>query len=291
MNRVHCAICGKLDPHELKTYYINGDASNASPSNTLIVCNTCNSKLVKKRSEVMMKVLLDEMNKKDSITDIVNNGEGKLPWGILWKNYDIIIFEGYECTGKTTMLNIFKNSVDNVSYRPSYEKLGIDKYLDRSKRYILGISVIDQYLQTLSISGNIKMSPLVLDRSIFSAIAYNNYYGTEDESSFEDACSAYSRLFNSCKVLVIYRYHPSKSVASLLHSSMIRSRSSLDTYDDETFSDYYKKYCTFDKLFRESFDEFNVDVIGVSTESMDVSVIQDVTKFDNYDSMIVGTTF
>jgi hypothetical protein len=94
--------------------------------------------------------------------------ESRSPLEIL-KTYPIIIVEGWDCVGKSTLIERLRGTLKAEVYRPNYIYWQSHN-LPKSYRWVIGAGFLD----VLS-TGNVKLSsPLLIDRGILSGMVYND---------------------------------------------------------------------------------------------------------------------
>ena len=279
----YCEVCGNHTRGNLITYFVDNDPTNTNSENVKTVCRQCHKRLRGKSMKLLLNLYNEEtgVNTSKTVTEIFEGRGSSLPTKDIWNNYDIIILEGYECTGKSTTAKVLRNNMYASTYRPSYEQLNIDEYLPRNERFLLGIAVIDNFLQ----NKRKNTPPLLLDRGIFSSIVYGNFYSLSDEelTVLQKGVESMRTLFDKCRVLVIYKYHPDIDSAKAVHEAMMKYRSSdmIDKYDDTDFDKYLENYTKFNKMYIDSFKQFEVDVVGIQTETQSSVVINDTKLINN----------
>lgn len=190
--------------------------------------------------------------------------------------YDVVIFEGYEMTGKTSLLNELSQTFDNyvVDFRPSYETLNYSYIIDRPDRYIHGLHLFDFYRQN-KLKGKL-LPKLFLDRNIHTGIAYGLGLQGKDISYYSQAIQNTKMATEGLKVLVIYKYHKDEVSARRMFELANKDDSRiLDKYDDTEFNTYWSNYKKFDNLFQQAFSELKFDIIGISSFCEDYAIIND----------------
>lgn len=196
----------------------------------------------------------------DYIADHITK-TGEIPYESISSNYDVVIGEGYEMVGKSTILEDIRKNISGITYRPNYEIVEFDDELGRSRRYMPGLCALDFFTQTKG-EGN----TLMLDRGICSWIVYGKHYHNQTpEVELKDVLNACSILFNNLRVLVIYKYHKSEEDARFIHTKSTESREVLDEYDEVDFDSYWKKYLEFDQLFKDSFKHVKCDILAIDS--------------------------
>lgn len=170
------------------------------------------------------------------------------------ESYDLVIVEGYECTGKSTFIqNMFGMSDDFSVYRPRYELPGMDESLPRSMRSLAGLFAYDYH------TASNRYETFVLDRGVPSGMVYGKLFqgkSYDDYIPFLKVMKAISK-----KILVIYCSHEDKIQAEVIHKNAVKSRKTLDMYDEKDFNEYYEIYEEFDTEFRKVLDMIGVDTV------------------------------
>jgi len=109
-----------------------------------------------------MKIKVSTLKDLVEVVNFFVNGSG------VHNLYDIIVLEGSECVGKTTLIDYLNKKFDWCTYRPDYN-FWSDTRLPKDFRWAIFMSLID-----FSISGGVMItSPILVDRGMLSGLIYN----------------------------------------------------------------------------------------------------------------------
>lgn len=192
----------------------------------------------------------------------------------LMDEYDVFIFEGFEMTGKTYMIDQMSKEMFDLDYYPYQDKVDwsviySDKILKRGNRYILGLRDIDNFGYN-----HADHEKMLLDRSIASSYVYQQFYAQDhDYDSFDDVVESFNNIINknNIKVLFIYKYHYSIKDAKTIYNKSNSDSNHEDKYDKfSSFEDYYRTYCKFHRLFFDFFHRYGFKYIKVKSTQGDI---------------------
>lgn len=191
--------------------------------------------------------------------------EGRLPYSLICDQYDVVIYEGYDMVGKTTLLNKAMDSTSRcISYRPDYDIVEIPGVLDRATRFVPGLCVLDYYSQTFD-----PYKTLNIDRGVGSWIVYGTKYNGQhiNAEPLKSAVQRFNTLCHKLNILIVYKYHKCKEDAQLIHQKSMSSRQELDAYDIDDFEQYWNSYLEFHEEYKKAFRYLNCHILAV--DSMD----------------------
>ena len=146
------------------------------------------------------------------------------------KSADIVVFEGFEMTGKSTLAEYIQSTYSpSYLYRPDWEGILDTNILSRGNRYIPGISVVANWSDMKSLNLIRSDLKLLLDR--WMAVSVGNL-----------------------KLIFLHKSHSSEEEARIMYDITMRnSKNHTDIYDKfDNFKDYYEKYL----LFEDCYDRF-----------------------------------
>ena len=109
------------------------------------------------------------------------------------KNYSVLVFEGFEMTGKSRLLSEVKSElIDSglqaIDYRPDWEDALNENVVSRGNRYIPGISVVEFFSKL-----NDLEKVLLLDRWVAVSYVYQKMYNQSSD------CKDFESLIKSAK--------------------------------------------------------------------------------------------
>lgn len=183
---------------------------------------------------------------------------------------DAVVFEGFDMTGKSYLLDTIKSELGNKvwNYRPDWEGCLSDKVVSRGNRYIPGIALFDVWNNLVSNSGSKLEITLLLDRWLASPYVYGMLYDQEtDYETFSDMIIAHEKAVGDLKVVFIYKCHKDIDEAKRFYDMSTKDSAHEDGYDKfESFDDYYYNYCKADTLYHNFFrDMCNFKVYCISS--------------------------
>ena len=178
----------------------------------------------------------------------------------LISDYDIVIFEGFEMVGKSTLIEKYKemlakNHIDFIHHRPDYE--GVLKGLvDYDKYYLVGLSSFDALVQHKD-----RLTQLILDRSQPSNIAYS-IGKCQTGVPMDDLRYAYEKLTHNLDVIVVHcnhlggddNFHSAQEKYKSAMSSRVGKLSEYDKYS--SFSNYLKDYIKFEEIYKLVYSQY-----------------------------------
>lgn len=176
---------------------------------------------------------------------------------------NFIVFEGFEMTGKTHLLNQVKNAFDNaISYRPDWEGVFSDEVVSRGNRYIPGLVAAD-FFKKLDLTDK----RLLIDRWVGVSYVYQKMYNqTQDCSDFSEVIKSAKEITSGMKMIFVHKYHSSKEEARRMYNISVADNDHSDVYDKfESFEDYWKKYLDFEELYEQFYRESGFPVIMISS--------------------------
>ncbi len=172
------------------------------------------------------------------------------------KSADIVVFEGFEMTGKSTLAEYIQNKyAPSYLYRPDWEGILDTNIVARGNRYIPGISVVSSWseLRALNlIQSDIK---LLLDRWMAVSLVYQTMYNqSSDSKNSYLLAKSFIKSVGNLRVVFLHKSHSSEEEARLMYDITMRnSKNHTDIYDKfDNFKDYYEKYL----LFEDCYDRF-----------------------------------
>lgn len=169
---------------------------------------------------------------------------------------EIVIFEGFEMTGKSTIMNMLCKDNDNfIAFHNNYDKL-TPEILPYQYRYVLGLhQIVDTKLYN-SVT-NSKFIP-VLDRSIASSYVYNKLYNQGlSDSDMQEVVDLFRDVTKGMNVHFIHLSHESEFYASVLYGKSLKDNNHKDEYDRfSSFDEYWRRYLVAEELFNKFYDTY-----------------------------------
>lgn len=167
---------------------------------------------------------------------------------------NILFIEGYDKVGKSSIINNILANYKNVeAYQPSWSKFESPlRFLDKARDgYHIGISIVDFLSQLTHFPKNL----IVIDRSIFSSVVYNDMYGSSNDVQ-HDVLKLFLKQVNAMKSKLNITYliveHKSRETARVFYNNTL-GRMELVNYDE--FFDYYDlHYTRFKELLEKEFE-------------------------------------
>lgn len=199
----------------------------------------------------------------------------------LLTEYDVVIFEGFEMVGKSTLIDEYKsmladNDRDFIHHRPDYE--GVLKGLvDYNKYYLVGLSSFDALVRSRD-----RFTQIILDRSQPSNIAYS-IGKCQTGVPLDKLRLAYEELTKNLEVLVVHCNHLGSddnftSAQAKYKSAMSSRKDNLSEYDKYTdFSEYLKDYIKFEEIYKLVYSQYapiNWKVVFVDPYYYDRGVVK-----------------
>ena len=173
----------------------------------------------------------------------------------LLNDYDIIVVEGYDMTGKSTFIKdvvgVAKQSgINAVVYRPDWENVVKPEVVNRGNRYIQYLDFLST-IKLLRSSGMPLDSKFILDRSYISHLMYSQLYPEQsvDYNDINDLLDSIEEVNKDLKIVVIHIQHTASSIELLHNFSASKSDDHSDIYDILDIDDYTEKYLRAEKLY------------------------------------------
>lgn len=168
---------------------------------------------------------------------------------------DIIVFEGFEMTGKSTLAReVELRYKPSFLYRPDWEEVLTTSVVSRGNRHIPGIAVVDTW-GDMVLDGIIKPgTKLLLDRWMAVSVVYQQMYSqVTDSASPEALAKAFKKSARDFNVIFIHKNHGSIEEARKMYEITTQTSSEhADIYDKFTsFEDYYKAYLHFEECYEK----------------------------------------
>lgn len=169
---------------------------------------------------------------------------------------DVIVFEGFEMTGKSYLARYINSKYASVLYRPDWEGAMTDSVVSRGNRYIPGLAVLGLWKQ---LAGSSKLSPnkLLIDRWMAVSYVYQIRYNQKsDAMSLDDLVRAHHLAAEGLNLVIIHKQHEDEAEARQMYEMTHGSADHSDIYDRfDTFEDYYKAYQAFNDTYLEFYRE------------------------------------
>lgn len=188
---------------------------------------------------------------------------------------DIIVFEGFEMTGKSTLARVVESRYKpSFLYRPNWEEVLTTSVISRGNRHIPGIAIVDSW-GDMVLDGIIPAgTKLLLDRWMAVSVVYQQMYGQiTDSASPEVLAEAFQKSARDFNVIFIHKNHASIEEAQKMYEITTQtSNEHTDMYDKfGDFDEYYKAYLHFeecyDRFYRSALNPFPVFKVSSLTNN------------------------
>lgn len=179
-------------------------------------------------------------------------------------NSDIVILEGFEMTGKSTVISKLCEANDDLVVLNNNYDLLTPSLLPYKYRFALGLSQL-RAIDMINSSKHTNYIPII-DRSIVSSYVYNIIHSQGiPEDTMTRMINAFREMTKSKNVHIIHMYHDTVESAQLLYESSQKDNNHMDKYDQfNSFYDYYNNYLEANEKFEEFYSTYLSDNILVS---------------------------
>lgn len=183
---------------------------------------------------------------------MVNNISDELLSAI--DNADVVVFEGFEMTGKSYLAKQVNQRYDSILYRPDWEGAMNDQVVKRGNRFIPGLAILGLWKQLLE-SGNPKR--LLIDRWMAVSYVYQIQYNqSTDATNLDELVKAHILAADGINLVMIHKQHSSVEEAREMYEMSLKSLDHSDIYDHfSSFEDYYKAYQKFNDSYLKFYEE------------------------------------
>lgn len=179
----------------------------------------------------------------------------------LIEGHKYIIVEGFEKTGKSTLINNLvqhsngKLQAWSFDYHSESSNLGNVPY---NSRYLLGVSLNDALLK-----GIVQFTkPTLVDRGFISGLVYSELYHQENSVHLDWYRQHYVQIFKDLDIIVLYLTHLDRKNAIIKYNSAEIEES----YDQfANFESYWSTYLKADFLYRKYLKLVNYYQISLSS--------------------------
>lgn len=172
------------------------------------------------------------------------------------------IIEGYEMTGKSTLIRKLKEkSKDLICWSDIAKSFGINSSKGSHGVGYTGSWIIGATVAHLGALG-VDISKVILDRGILSSMVYGKLMDGFDGSHLE----RYLEDLDKIGAEIVYVSHSNKETAKLFFDNAQRDRNGqVDEYDPTNFEDYWEEYQKFDREYLSCLSEIitkynNIDI-------------------------------
>ena len=169
-------------------------------------------------------------------------------------NADVVVFEGFEMTGKSYLAKQVNQKYASILYRPDWEGAMTDRVVKRGNRFIPGLAVLGLWKQLME-SGNTKR--LLIDRWMAVSYVYQIQYNQPtDATSLDELVKAHILAASGLNLVMIHKQHSSEEEARKMYEMSLKSLDHSDIYDHfSSFEDYYKAYQKFNDSYLRFYEE------------------------------------
>lgn len=171
---------------------------------------------------------------------------------------DVIVFEGFEMTGKSYLAKLVNSEFNSILYRPDWEQAMVDEVVSRGNRYIAGLVVVDFWKSVHEHDKKSVQPKLLIDRWMTSSYVYQVRYDQKsDVVSLDKFVQAYSLVAKGLDIVIIHKQHSSREEAQKLYELSRRSSDHSDIYDKfDNFNEYYRAYSKFNDTYQEFYNTY-----------------------------------
>ena len=165
---------------------------------------------------------------------------------------DVVVFEGFEMTGKSYLAKQINQDYDSILYRPDWEGSMTDKVVSRGNRYIPGLAALGLWKQFHPYLLEHGQSPkLLIDRCMAVSYVYQILYNQQsDAMSLDDLVQAHHSAAEGLNVIIIHKQHEDEHEARRMYEISSGSADHSDIYDRfDDFDTYYRSYLKFNDTY------------------------------------------
>lgn len=168
---------------------------------------------------------------------------------------DILVFEGFEMTGKSYLAKQVHDQWPSALYRPDWEGALSDKVVRRGNRFIPGLVVLD-LLRSIR-EAHCQPPMIILDRWLAVSYVYRVLYGqASDCSNLEDMVESFKLAASPFNVVIVHKSHADKADAQRMFSTSVQDSDHSDQYDRfSSFEDYWQKYNQFNSEYLKFYED------------------------------------
>lgn len=171
------------------------------------------------------------------------------------------IIEGYEMTGKSTLIRKLKEkNKDLICWSDISKGFGINSSKGTHGVGYTGSWIIGATVAHLGALG-VDVSKVILDRGILSSMVYGKLMDGFDGSHLE----RYLEDLNKIGAEIVYVSHSNQDSAKILFESAMRDRNGqVDEYDPTNFEDYWIEYEKFDREYLSCLSEISAKYMNIN---------------------------
>lgn len=168
------------------------------------------------------------------------------------KSADVVVFEGFEMTGKSYLAKQISQTCDSILYRPDWEGSMTDRVVSRGNRYIPGLAALGFWKQIHSYMLQYDRSPvLLIDRWMAVSYVYQILYNQQsDAMSLDELIQAHDSAAEGLNLIIIHKQHEDEHEARRMYEISSGSADHSDIYDRfDDFDTYYRSYLKFNDTY------------------------------------------
>lgn len=168
---------------------------------------------------------------------------------------DVVVFEGFEMTGKSYLAKQINDKYASILYRPDWEGAMTDAVVSRGNRFIPGLAILGLWKQ-LRGSGNPKR--LLIDRWMAVSYVYQTQYNQPtDAKNVDELVKAHILAADGLKLVMIHKQHSYMAEANEMYEVSKNSSDHGDIYDRfSSFGDYYETYRRFNEAYLQFYQDY-----------------------------------
>ena len=169
-------------------------------------------------------------------------------------NADVVVFEGFEMTGKSYLAQQVNQKYASILYRPDWEGAMNDNVLRRGNRFVPGLAILGLWKQLFTS----VPKKLLLDRWMASSYVYQTQYNQPtDAVSLSELVKSHILAADGLNLVIVHKQHSSMEETRGLYELSLKSSDHLDIYDRFTsFEDYYETYQKFNDSYLNFYEEY-----------------------------------
>jgi hypothetical protein len=169
-------------------------------------------------------------------------------------NADVVVFEGFEMTGKSYLAKQVNQKYASILYRPDWEGAMTDNVVRRGNRFIPGLAILGLWKQ---LSASVGPKRLLIDRWMAVSYVYQIQYNQPtDAVSLDELVKAHILAADGLNLVMVHKQHSSVEEARDMYELSLKSSDHSDIYDRfNSFEDYYEAYRKFNDSYLKFYEE------------------------------------
>lgn len=169
-------------------------------------------------------------------------------------NADVVVFEGFEMTGKSYLAKQVNQKYASILYRPDWEGAMTDNVVRRGNRFIPGLAILGLWKQ---LSASVGPKRLLIDRWMAVSYVYQIQYNQPtDAVSLDELVKAHILAADGLNLVMVHKQHSSVEEAREMYELSLKSADHSDIYDRfSSFEDYYEAYRKFNDSYLKFYEE------------------------------------